>query len=108
MGEHSVCVGAQKENAVGGISQSSNSVLLRGDRLCVIERERQRKKRRRQKQSVSSDFTAPIIALTQASSEACHSHGIHTVLTTYSEVPHYSGFIKMSVNVCGPHGSYCI
>lgn len=46
MGEHSVCVGAQKEIAVGGISQSSNSVLLRGDRLCVIERETEKEKKK--------------------------------------------------------------
>ncbi len=72
------------------------------------DRDRKERERRREKESVSSDFTAPIIALTQASAEARLSHGIRTVLTTYSEVPHYSRLIKMSVSVCGPHGSYCI
>lgn len=62
----------------------------------MFDRESKKKKK---KQSVSSNFTAPVIALTQASAQACLSHGIHTVLTTYSEVPHYSSFIKMSVTV---------
>lgn len=92
-------------NAVGGLNQSSESVWQRGDRLCVTEKKRDRRKEK-EKHNVSSDFKAPIIALTQAIAEACLSHGMCSVLTTYSEVPHCNSFRKMSVDVCGTHRWY--
>ena len=94
MGEHSVCVGARKK-AVGGLSQSSNSMLLRGDMLCVIQRERKGEKKKRGEAECQFTFHSSYYSsVTQASAQACLSRGIHTVLTTYSERPHYRGFIK--------------
>lgn len=84
-----VFVWVHRKKPVGGLSQSSNSMLLRGDMLCVIQRERKGKKKREGEAECQFTFhSSHYSSVTQASAQACLSHGIHTVLTTYSEVPH--------------------